>query len=38
MGELGFLGASIDGYGCAGVGHVANGVSTLSMRSDIERG
>ncbi|KAI5855229.1 glutaryl-CoA dehydrogenase [Tricharina praecox] len=31
MGELGFLGASIDGYGCAGVGHVANGLITREV-------
>jgi alkylation response protein AidB-like acyl-CoA dehydrogenase len=27
MGELGLLGATIDGYGCAGVSNVASGVS-----------
>lgn len=26
MGELGLLGATIQGYGCAGVSHVASGV------------
>lgn len=26
MGELGFLGSTIEGYGCAGVGHVAYGL------------
>jgi hypothetical protein len=29
MGELGLLGSSINGYGCAGVGSVATGVSSL---------
>jgi glutaryl-CoA dehydrogenase len=28
MGELGLLGAHIDGYGCAGVSNVASGVSS----------
>lgn len=27
MGELGFLGATIKGYGCPGIGNVAAGVS-----------
>lgn len=26
MGELGLLGATVQGYGCAGVSHVASGV------------
>ncbi|MCW5606279.1 MAG: acyl-CoA dehydrogenase family protein, partial [Burkholderiales bacterium] len=33
MGELGFLGANLDGYGCAGIGYVAYG---LIMR-ELER-
>lgn len=35
MGELGLLGATIKGYGCAGVNHVASGVS--SPRRQIPR-
>lgn len=31
MGELGLLGASIDGYGCAGVSTVANGLITKEV-------
>ena len=30
MGELGILGASIQGYGCAGVGYVSYGLITVS--------
>ena len=26
MGELGFLGATLEGYGCAGIGYVAYGL------------
>ena len=33
MGELGFLGATIDGYGCAGVGYVSYGL----IAREIER-
>ena len=31
MGELGILGASIKGYGCAGVGYVAYGLITREI-------
>jgi len=31
MGELGLLGATINGYGCAGVGDVAAGVGSCSL-------
>lgn len=31
MGELGFLGATIDGYGCAGVSTVASGLITRAV-------
>ncbi len=31
MGELGFLGCTIDGYGCAGVSHVAYGLITREV-------
>ncbi|KAI5776838.1 glutaryl-CoA dehydrogenase [Geopyxis carbonaria] len=31
MGELGFLGATIKGYGCAGTGHVASGLITREI-------
>ena len=31
MGELGLLGATIDGFGCAGVGHVASGLITREV-------
>lgn len=31
MGELGLLGATIKGYGCAGVSSVAAGVSPITI-------
>jgi glutaryl-CoA dehydrogenase len=31
MGALGFLGATIDGYGCAGVNYVSNGLITREV-------
>ena len=31
MGELGFLGATIEGYGCAGIGYVAYGLVAREM-------
>jgi len=31
MGELGLLGATIKGYGCAGVSNVASGVSPITI-------
>lgn len=31
MGELGLLGATIQGYGCAGVGNVASGVGCVRL-------
>ena len=31
LGQLGFLGATIQGYGCAGVGHVAYGLITRAI-------
>lgn len=31
MGELGLLGATINGYGCAGVGNVAAGVGSCFL-------
>ena len=31
MGELGLLGATIDGYGCAGVSNVASGLITKAV-------
>lgn len=34
MGELGLMGASLDGYGCAGLGHVAYGL----IMQELERG
>ena len=34
LGELGFFGASLDGYGCAGMSHVANGL----VMQELERG
>ncbi|UCF35565.1 MAG: acyl-CoA dehydrogenase family protein [Acidobacteriota bacterium] len=34
MGELGFFGANIDGYGCAGLNHVAYGL----IMQELERG
>jgi glutaryl-CoA dehydrogenase len=34
MGELGFLGASLQGYGCAGINHVAYGL----ILQELERG
>ena len=33
MGELGLLGASIEGYGCAGASTVASGLITKDPRS-----
>src|SRR3954468_4886998 len=34
MGELGFLGANLEGYGCAGMSHVEYGL----LMQEIERG
>jgi len=31
MGELGFLGSTIEGYGCAGINHVASGLITREV-------
>lgn len=31
MGELGFLGSTIDGYGCAGVNYVSYGLTAREV-------